>query len=110
NPIPTGGANFDGGSHIFGDAMTVTGSSAADSISINNTTITPASGPALTYVGVETHAINTAAGNDTLNFNGPVSGVTFNGGNGADTLNINSGTYTFNADARDATASLTVNV
>ena len=48
---------------------------------------------------------------DTLNFNGSISKpVTFNGGSGISTLNINSGTFTFTADANVGSSNLSVNV
>jgi hypothetical protein len=58
-----------------------------------------------------TLTFNAGAGNDTLNYNGPLAvAIAFNGSTGNDTMNINGGTYAFNEDAQLATPNLTVNV
>jgi hypothetical protein len=53
--------------------------------------------------------IDGTAGNDTLEFTGPVSEpITFNGGAGADLIHVLGGTYIFSADASATTANLSV--
>ena len=85
--------------------LTVNGTSAADAISLAeiggnievsvNAQVT--SFPAQSVTGV---SVNSRGGDDVFDFNGPVAApVVFHAGSGNATLNVNSGTFTFAANA-----------
>jgi hypothetical protein len=87
NPIPAGGVNFDGLGQSTDDVLVFTGGSAADTISINNTSVVCVS--PVNYSNLESILIDGAGGNDVLAFNGSVTvPVQFLGGANDDTLTI----------------------
>ena len=65
------------------------------------------------FSGIEAIQVDGGVSNDTLNYSAPGIPVIFNGGTplvNVDTLNVNSGTFTFNADAVIGTPNLNVNI
>ncbi|CAN5645553.1 hypothetical protein BH09PLA1_BH09PLA1_06030 [soil metagenome] len=84
-------------------AISQSGSTITVSLGGNNQSFDAGSVNSVVFAGL--------AQNDTLDFNGPVTKpVIFNGGTGDDILNVNSGTFTFAADAVAGSSNLTVNV
>ena len=64
----------------------------------------------LNFSGITSIVVSGSSAADALNFNGPISApVALNLGAGADVLNVNSGMFTFSADASAGTSSLTIN-
>ena len=106
-PVPAAGLTVTGTS--LTDALTVTGTTGNDVISIGTNTITLGSST-FTYASISSVTINGDSGSDsltqtaqpgfgtTLVFNGATSG----GPSSTDSLNISSGTYTFAAPASGA--------
>jgi pectin methylesterase-like acyl-CoA thioesterase len=110
SPVPSGGLSIDGGTGTT-DALIVTGTTAADTASVDATTVTFNNSP-ITYSNVESIAINDGSGADVLTQAaqpGNAATLAFSG-SGADTLNVNAGTYTLPTDASLSTPSLTINV
>jgi hypothetical protein len=109
NPLPSGGVTFDGGTGT-GDGVVVIGTAANESLAVSATAATPGgTGPAVRFSHTGSVVFDAGAGNDSVFYNNAGINVTFKG-SGADTLNINSGAYSFAADARTNTPALTINV
>jgi hypothetical protein len=122
---------FDGGAGS--DSLTVSGSDAADTITLNSGSIVNGVWTG-SFSGIESLSFDALGGNDTfnvaaasvpmtlaggdgndvLNLNAaPVAALLFNGGTAAgfdDTFNLNTGTYAFASDARAGTSSLALNL
>lgn len=115
NPIPTGGAFYDGGAGA-NDTLTITGSGGADSVNLANAFAGPTAGnininDALTGAQtVEGVTFNGGVGNDLLTVvSAPASAITFNGGltpTDTDRLSLNAGSHTFNSDFGATTANM----
>jgi hypothetical protein len=119
----TSGASVNGPN--FGDFPTVfTGTAQADTYTIaldpgdsTRVRITEALNgfPVVVYSiqqsRLSTLTFNAGSGDDTFNYNGPLTvAAFFNGNAGNNTFNVNGGAYAFNTDARILSSNLTLNV
>ncbi|HEY7090540.1 MAG TPA: glycoside hydrolase family 18 protein [Tepidisphaeraceae bacterium] len=99
---------------LSGGVVTVSGDNTAEAFTLStvgtNLIIKRNGVPqSFSLASVSSIVINGTGGDDTLDFNGPISkGITFNGGTGNDTLRVNSGTFAFSADAQGGNANLSV--
>ena len=104
---------FDGGAGGT-DTLILHGTAGSDAIVVAGASATGAAADNVGFSGFEGLTVHGGAGDDTLTIAAaPAAPVQFNGGTDAattDTLTIQAGTHTFNADARDGTANLIVNV
>jgi CARDB len=108
NPIPVNGFIDDASSST--DKLIVNNGNGNDAITIGSGALT-LNGMSVHYAGIGAITVNGGGGNDTLTqTSAPGASLVFNGGTGADTLNVNSGTFTFNADAQTGTQNLTINI
>jgi hypothetical protein len=102
NPLPAGGLLVDGG--MNDDTLIVTGTSAAESFSVNGTQITVPGGATFRHTGLNFANFNLGANgaadpDDSLSVSGnPGFSPVLNGGGGNNTITIDSSTYTATAD------------
>src|SRR6185436_581194 len=101
NPIPTGGFLLDGG--MNNDVLTVKGTSAAETFSINGTTVTVPGGRTFRISALDGGSFDlgqNVAGDpdDVLNITNSV-GFSLNGGAGNNTLSLANSPYTASTDA-----------
>jgi hypothetical protein len=106
NPLPAGGLLVDGG--MNDDTLIVTGTSAAESFSINGTTVTVPGGATFRHTGLNFANFNLGANgaadaDDSLSVSGtpgftPGFSPVLNGGGGNNTITIDTSTYTASAD------------
>lgn len=96
-PVPSAGLTVDGGTGT--DSLVITGTSAADSASINGSSIL-FNGSQINYLNDESIAINSGAGADTLTQTAqPSAALTFSPTDPDSTLNIDAGTFTIPASS-----------
>jgi hypothetical protein len=102
NPLPAGGLLVDGG--MNDDTLIVTGTSAAESFSVNGTTVTVPGGGTFRHTGLNFANFNLGANgatdaDDSLSVSGnPDFSPVLNGGGGNNTITIDSSTYASTAD------------
>jgi hypothetical protein len=95
DPIPSSGLTFNGGSAI--NALTIIGTAAADTITVNPTNTT-VNGDPITYSNLQSLAINGGAGADVITQYAANIALTISP-TSADTLNVNVGTFSIPAPA-----------
>src|SRR5207253_8570169 len=103
NPIPTNGLLLDGG--MNNDSLFVKGTSAAETFTVNGTTVTVPGGRTFRIYGMDSGSFDlgqNVAGDadDVLNISNSIGfNAALNGGAGNNTLNIASSTYSMSPDA-----------
>jgi parallel beta-helix repeat protein len=96
NPIPPGSLTLDAAGGTF--TLNILGSPGNDNITLTGTQLT-CNSAILPLAAVQSVALNTSAGDDTVNLDGSFTlPYTLQFGAGADTLNIQGGTRAFPAD------------
>jgi hypothetical protein len=95
DPIPSGGLAFNGGSAV--NALTIIGTSSADTITVSPTNTT-VNGDPITYSNLQSLAINGGAGADVITQSAANIALTISP-TSADTLDVNAGTFSIPAPA-----------
>jgi len=70
NPLPVGGLDYDGGTHVVGDSLYVVGTAGADRASMTTTRVVLAGSAAINYSNAQFFAFDLGAGLDSLNLLG----------------------------------------